>query len=46
MITKDIGSYMSAAYNADLKSITELSESKKGISLISDERKLYDYDEM
>ena len=46
MITKDIGSYMSAAYNVDLKSITELSESKKGISLISDERKLYDYDEI
>ena len=46
MITKDIGSYISTECKDSLKSITKLSKSKGNVSLVLDERKLYDYDEI
>lgn len=46
MITKDISTYLSHNYSDFLKSITELSSSKKGKALVEDERELYDFDKI
>lgn len=46
MITKDIEHYFRTAYTEHLASITELSKSDKGGSLVKDTRKLYHFDDI
>lgn len=46
MITKDVAEYLSRVYERELESVTELSESGKGISLVNDERQMYNFDKI
>ena len=46
MITKDVAEYLSRVHERKLESVTELSESGKGISLVNDERQMYNFDKI
>lgn len=46
MITKDIKLYLSNNYSNYLETITEMSKSNSGKSLVNDERKLYNFDKI